>query len=278
MDSNFIEHGYRPATEVKDALTLEEFHHPTRDARIHYFKSETSAIPELQNAVQATVLVSKTPDSPGGSGVIINYGGRKYLVTATHVIGNLLAGDYGKPEVKYHYRDNAGQMREGVLRRGEQLYDSTTAKKRGLEATDSAIFPFEGDNDGIEISDLDISYDATQVASAIGFPGKFHDAWKDTLRPSISVGNVFKHKPKEMTPYMKALMEKHRQKNGQIEERDFWIFYTGRAVPGNSGGPLVDTSGKVLGVCSGERKSLGKEDGILRFSDFQQILKEVTQK
>lgn len=275
--SNFIEHGYRPATEVKDTLTPEEFQHPNNDTRIHYFKSETSPVSELQRAIQATVLVSETQDYPGGSGVIIHYGGRKYLVTATHVIGDLLAGDYGKPEVKYYYRDNTGQMREGILRRGEQLYDSTTARERDLEATDSAIFTFEGDNDGVEISNIDVGYDATQVASAIGFPGEFHDAWKDTLRPLISVGYTFKDKPKEMTPYMKALMAKHMKETGEREGRDFKIFFTGRIVPGNSGGPLVDSTGKVLGVCSGPRGTLGKEDGIERFSDFRQILREVSQ-
>lgn len=198
MDSKFIEHGYRPATEVGDTLSPDLFHNPTSDVKIHYFKSETSTIPELQNVIQSTVLVSETQDYPGGSGVIIKHGDKKYLVTATHVIGDLLAGDYGKPEVKYYYRDSKGQMREGTLKRGTQLYDSTTARERGLEATDSTIFPFDGDNEGVDISDTEVGFDASQVASAIGFPGEFHIAWKDSLKPLISVGRVFKNKPKEM--------------------------------------------------------------------------------
>lgn len=277
MDSNFIETGYKPETLVNDTLTPDLFHTPTSDTRTHYFKSETSPIPELQDVVQSTVLVSETQDYPGGSGVIIRYGGRKYLVTATHVIGDLIAGDYGKPEVKYHYRDSKGQMQEGVLRRGEQLYDSTTARERGLEATDSAIFPFDGDNEGVEISDLEVGFDATQTAAAIGFPGEFHDAWKNTLKPLISVGHVFRDKPKEMTPYMKALMEKHAMNTGESPGRDLKIYFTGRIVPGNSGGPLVDSQGKVLGVCSGPRGTFGKEDGTERFSNFRPILQQVTQ-
>ncbi len=275
MDSHFIENGYRPTTEVRDSLTSDLFHSPTPDARIHYYNFETSTVPELQNVIQATVLVSETKDYPGGSGVIVRFNGKKYLVTATHVIGDLLAGDLSKQEVKYFYRDSKGQIREDVLKRGQQLYDSTTARERGLDATDSAIFPFDGDNEGVEISNLEINYDGNQVASAIGFPGEFHSSWKDTLKPLISVGYVFRSKPNEMTPYMKTLMEKHVKETGEKAGRDFKIYFNGRIVPGNSGGPLVDNVGKVLGVCSGPRGTLGKEDGIERFSDFRTILKEV---
>lgn len=278
MDANFIEDGFQPPTEVKDTLTSDMFHNPTSEAEIHFYKSENSPVPELQEAVQATVLVSEGPQSPGGSGVIINFEGRKYLVTATHVIGNLLAGNSEKSEIKYHYRDNKGQLQEGVLRQGEQLYDSTTARERDLEATDSAIFPFDGDNHGVEISDLEVGYDVNQTGSAIGFPGRFHDEWKDSVKPLLSVGYVFKDKPKEMTPYMQALMDKMKNEQGTKGERDLKIYYTGRIIRGNSGGPLVDSQGRVLGVCSGPKGTLGKENGIERFSDFRPILKNVTQK
>lgn len=277
MDANFTEDGFQPPTEVKDTLTPDMFHNPTSEARIHFYKSENSPMQELQKAVQAIVLIGEGPESFGGSGVIINFEGRKYLITATHVIGNLLAGSSGKPEIKYHYRSNQGQLKEGVLRRGEQLYDSTTARERGLEATDSAIFPFDGDNDGVEISDLAVSYEVNQIGSAIGFPGKFHDEWKDSIRPLMSVGYVFKNKPKEMTPYMQALMEKMKNEQGIKEEQDLKIYYTGRTMSGNSGGPLVDSQGKVLGVLSAPKGTLGKEDGIEMFSDFRPILKDITQ-
>lgn len=276
MDSNFIESGYRPPTQVKGALEEDTFRNPSAEDRIHFFKSEGCTISELQQVIRSTILVSETPDYPGGSGVIVVFGGRKYAVTATHVIGDLLVGEYGKPELKYYYRDTHGEVKEGTMGRDNILYDSKTARERGLQATDVAIFPFDGDNEGVEISGIEIPTDNSQVAVAVGYPGEHHDGWKDTGRPLLSVGKMFREKPKELTPYMKELIAKHVKETGEKEGTNLNVFFTGRVLPGNSGGPLVDVAGKIIGVCHGPRGTLGKEDGIERFSDFRPILLQIT--
>lgn len=275
MDPNFIENGYRPATQVKGSLTAETFNNPTADDRIHFFKSEGCVIPELQQAIHSTILVSETQDYPGGSGVIVTFRGKKYVVTATHVIGDLLAGEHAKAEVKYFYRNSNGVLAEGVMDKNNMLYESTTARERGLQAIDVAIFTFDGDNQGVEISDTEVTTEHNQTAVAIGYPGDHHEGWRDSIKPLLSVGRMFKNKPKEMTPAMRELMAKYMQETGEQEGVDLKVYFTGRIMPGNSGGPLVDMQGKPLAVCHGPKGALGKEDGIERFSDFRPILKTV---
>jgi|SRR3989344_33629 len=277
MGTFFIEDGYRPSTKVQNSLEIETFRNPSAEDTIHFFKSEGCHIPELQQAIQATVLVSETPDFPGGSGVILSYEAKKYIVTATHVVGELFAGEYAKRhDLKYFYRDNSGEVREGILNKSNLLYDSTTATEKGLPVTDAAIFTFEGDDPGVEVSVEQVATDHSQVAVAIGFPGKFHDSWKESKRPLLSIGKVFKEKLKEMTPAMKEIMLQHLGE-ALKPQPDLKIYFTGRIIPGNSGGPLVDTRGKVIGVASGPRGTLGKENGIERFSDFRSILEKVSQ-
>lgn len=277
MDSNFIENGYRPPTQVQGPLEITTLQNPSAEDKIHFFKSEGCTIPELQRAINSTILVSESSDTPGGSGVIVSYEGKKYVVTATHVIGDILAGEYSRvDELKYFYRDNNGEIKEGTMTKGSLLYASTTARERGLQVTDAAIFPFDGENSGAEISDLQVPVNTEQIAVAIGFPGAHQAGWQDSIKPLLSVGLVFKNKPKEMTPAMREILDNYLKETGEREGKDLNIYFTGRVMQGNSGGPLVDTQGKVIAVCHGPKGHLGKETDEERFSDFRSVLKEIT--
>lgn len=268
-DSGFIETGYRPPTELKDELTPESFQDPSSEDKIHFFRSENNKIPELMQAIRSTVLIGKDRNNPSGSGVVVNHDGKKYLITATHVIGELLVDE--EAVLRYYYKDISGAVQEGVIRRNDALYESITAGRRGLDVADVAIFPFEGDNEGVKLSDAEVGHDAGRVGVAIGFPGEFQDSWKENLNPLLSVGSVFKDKPKERTQYMMRIMQEH----GLRETKDLKIYYSGRTMKGNSGGQLVDARGNIIGVLSGPARSLGKEDGIEKFSDVRPILMQV---
>ncbi len=86
---------------------------------------------------------------------------------------------------------------------------------------------------------------------------------------------MYKRKPKEITPYLKRLLVEHFGERGAKEGLDLNVYYLGRTVPGNSGGPLVDKEGKVIAVCHGPAGTLGKETAEERFVDFRPILEEI---
>jgi S1-C subfamily serine protease len=267
--NSFRENGYRPTTKIKDELTEQILTNPSQQDQIHFYKSENTS-PELEGVINAAVLVSDGTHVPGGSGVIINFDGNKYIVTATHVIGSLLA-DHSATELKYFYRNKAGEIIEGHMNRNNMLYDSITAREKGLPVTDIAIFTFDGANDGVGMSVQEVPTDTRQLAVAVGFPGEYRAGWKGSIKPLLSIGKIFKERPREITPYMKKLMKSTDQKI----ELDLNVFYTGRILPGNSGGPIVDSQGKVIAVCSGPKGTFGKENGIERFNDFRPILKTI---
>lgn len=273
MSIGFEEIGYKPNTEVKETLTQEAFKDPSREDRIHFFKSESCKIPELQTVIHSTVLISESLDTPGGSGVIISFEGKKFIITATHVIGDLIVDP--TKELKYFYRDSNDVVQEGIMSTPNMLYESTTARRRGFQEADTAIFTFDGDNEGVEISNEQVETEGDQIGVVIGFPGYFQEGWKDSSRPLLSIGRTFKVKPKVITPYLRTILDQHIRETGEKEGEDLNIYFTGRIVPGNSGGPLVDSKGKVLGVCYGPRGTLGKEDGTERFVDFRPIFREV---
>ena len=263
------------SAQAINALPEEALRNPTGFQR-SFFSSELSTTPDLQRVVDATVLISEAPQSPGGSGVIIRYDGKKYLVTAAHVISTTARDD---KIVRYFYRDSNGALQEKTLNREELLFFGPTAEGNGFQPADLVIIPFDGDNEGVEMSDLEmeIGRDADQVGAAIGFPFSFYPVWEKSTKPLISVGNMYKDSKDAVAPSERETIDRYVRLTGK-EWQDLRVFYEGRIDMGNSGGPLVDGRGRVLAICNGTTHGGWLEDsGTYRFVDFRPVLRDIVQ-
>ena len=86
----------KPKREILQGIEIDERNLPvtpsvpdTANLIGNYLRSEQVAIQNLEMPVASTVLLANEANRNigGGTGVVVNYKGKKYLVTATHVIG-----------------------------------------------------------------------------------------------------------------------------------------------------------------------------------------------
>lgn len=162
----------------------------------------TSLSPGLVRANQNTVHVSTLDGEPMGSGVVVNYHGKKYFLTATHVLGETAFGSESNLQI-------VERGSEGFINRPlkdiPMLYSAPMAKEMGLSAGDVGVFEYNGSLESIELADLS----ETGNSFAIGYPGIHLETWKDTLEPTVSPGSSFIEQKKPIDEKLLKYFAKH---------------------------------------------------------------------
>jgi len=272
----------KPKRKILDGITVNEgeLHKVTSESDPlnligNWLTAQQVNIPTLVQLIRSTVLISseKNKSIGYGSGVIVNHKGRKYLVTATHVIGEMC---FGKDIGLHAYQKVDGVEHSFPLTQTNLVYHSLTATEKGLPKGDIAIFEYNGPINGVEVSELNAK-DRVQ-AFAIGFPGLHSDTWSKDLEPLLSFGFAYTNqKPKVANPYIDHLLAKHPSLSDSRKNERFLnkIIFTGVTTGGNSGGGVFNLSGEIIGVCKGPEGTIGKETGNREFYSIKQLLEEI---
>jgi hypothetical protein len=222
-------------------------------------------LPSLQMPVEATVFISPERNRPHGSGVIVEHNGEKYLVTATHILGQKCIG---KPTNLKVFERHGEKIEAIDLESMAMIYSSPLAHQKNLPVADLGIFAYNGNIRGVDVAEIP----TTQLAVAVGYPGYFADRWLTDLSPLASIGNAFvpEERRKILTPYMQKLLEEHDLTDAP--ESIGKIVFTGVTQGGNSGGGLFTLDGKLMGICRGPEGSIGKETGNHEFYMLKKVL------
>jgi len=236
-----------------------------------YLKSDSiNGYAPFERAVASTVLISGDRNKPHGSGVIVNYDGRKYLITATHVLGPKA---FGNPTDLKVFERHGADIQVRNLEDMAMIYSTPKARKRNLPNADVGIFLYDGNLEGVQL--VNPLNPETYIAVAMGYPGIHANTWLPNLHPTISSGKaiVQERKKQQLTPYMQKLLAE----DGMLDapEAIQKILFIGATSGGNSGGGLFSLDGRLLGVCRGPNGTIGKETGLEEFYPVIQVLEAV---
>ncbi|HLD19582.1 MAG TPA: trypsin-like peptidase domain-containing protein [Candidatus Nanoarchaeia archaeon] len=235
-----------------------------------YLKSDSvNGYAPFERAVDSTVLISADRNTPN-SGIVVNHDGKKYLITATHVLGSKA---FGTPTDLKVFERHGADIQVRNLEDMAMIYSTPKARERNLPTADVGIFLYDGNLEGVQL--VNPLNPETHVAVAIGYPGIHANVWMPNLHPIVSPGKaiVQERKKQQLTPYMQKFWAEH----GMLDapEPIQKILFTGTTSLGNSGGGLFTLDGRLLGVCRGPNGTIGRETGLEEFYPVLQVLEAV---
>ena len=137
----------------------------------------------------------------------------------------------------------------------EDLYvEYESVAGEGLKEFEAVIYNYDEEND-LALLDVKVAVPPMTLATDFALPGQwsmtlgYPVGWDNLLNNAVTIGNIV-----------------------AVEDK-YYVFTTAIMNPGNSGGPLVDSSGKVIGTNSFGWAST--EDGVANVAVDANILCEV---
>ncbi|BAZ89635.1 TPR domain protein [Raphidiopsis curvata NIES-932] len=179
-------------------------------------------IKSIQNLAKKATVQINTDANPGGSGVIIQKQGETYTVlTANHVVCENLGTTEIRCRTDFNYTIRTYDGREHAIKHRQSL-------QKTVSDPDLAIVTFESQQD-YEVAPIG-NFDDVQIQSDIlvaGFPTIFGRVGKNRIF-TVTNGKVVGFIPDP--------------------PKGYGLVYNATTFIGNSGGPVFDSSGNVIGI------------------------------
>ena len=211
----------------------------------NYVLARNVQMEELKAPINSAIRIPGAYTDEGGSGIVVAHRGAKYLLTALHIssVKELVLGCRDKISVYCNGEEH-------TVNKDQLIYPMARKNKiipsRNIPLADIAVFQYDGECEGIPLG-LNEEEHFVEPLFAIGYPsGEWKYLREDPL-PLVSFGFA--------VPEKSAVQNiEHIQQLFDVD-KDYpqarkW-FYTGAALPGNSGCPVVDLNGRLKAILCG---------------------------
>ena len=245
---------YEEQVSVLEGLSLKEDMIPKKidDVDIHdlvgnYLTAQdVREMKHLKQPVNSTVAI-KSKKYGVASGIVVNHSDRKYLVTCSHVLLDALYKKLDTFEVAQLVNGNNCSLSLNEMR---MVYPTIRTINERFPIGDMTVFEYEGELGGIPV-EMEVNPLAQPTpAFAIGYPGYLNKHWQ-VGSPLVSFGFAQTEAEREKSVPSWFSVVKSLPKADEIKLQLQRILFSGIAISGNSGGPLVNLNGNLLGIFSG---------------------------
>ena len=187
----------------------------------------------------------------------MKFNGKKYLLTSYHVIIDKLTNFV--PDI--HGLNTSSGLKE-IISLDQRLLVGFIKPPYG----DAAVMKYEGNIEGVDLAKL-IEPNCEHRSFSIGYPGCFKQLYSGPqINPMLSYGLavIEEENPNlELEEDFSLLPLPPKYEYASIPIPLGWIFYSGVASTGNSGGGLFNMDGKLMGIHFGSKrftKSVSQDD------------------